>query len=413
MLEDGTTSHVGEGKPLPRMQILLLCFARLMEPIAFFAIFPFIAQMVQRNAHLPDSDIGFYSGVIESLFSVVQVLVLIFWGRLADSIGRKPVIIVTLVGMTAGTMGYTMATTIWQMIFFRCVAGVFSGSNLVLRTAISDHSTQETQAVAFSWFSFAGNLGIFMGPILGGALADPVQQYPAVFGGIAFFEAYPYALVGFALTAVSVVGIVVSCLFLEETLRPEGEEEAGPTSTLPSPGPSVASPAHQRHKPTIRELLQAPGVAVVIWVYTHFLLLAFAFTAILPVVLFTPIEIGGIGFSSFEISIYMALQGASQALWLILVFPFAQHRWGTNGVLRGCALAYPFFFLSFILMNAFLRMGTPDAIAWAWVIGLASAIIGPGVSMAFTGVQLAVNDVSPNPHVLGTLNALAMTTNTH
>ncbi|KAK5989833.1 Efflux pump azaK [Cladobotryum mycophilum] len=401
LLEDGSApakKAAQPSKPLPKMQITLLCFARMMEPIAFFAIFPFIAQMVKRNGNLPDSDVGFYSGLIESMFSVVQVLVLIFWGRLSDSIGRKPVMVGTMVGMAIGTMAYTMATTIWQMILFRCLAGLFSGSTLVIRTMLSDHCTPETQAAAFSWFAFAGNIGIFLGPILGGTLADPVAQYPGVFGGIAFFEKYPYALVGIALTAVSIVGIVVSAVFLEETLQPDDVVSATETA-MPT--------THQN--PSIFELLKAPGVAIVIWVYTHFMLLAFAFTAILPVVLFTPIEIGGVGFSSFQISVYMAIQGASQALWLILAFPFIQRRWGTKSVLIICGTVYPIFFAGFILINSLLRIGSESALAWSWVIGFVVAVIGPGVSMAFTGVQLAVNDVSPNPHVLGTLNAVAMT----
>jgi hypothetical protein len=41
-------------------------------------------------------------------------------------------------------------------------------------------------------------------------------------------------------------------------------------------------------------------------------------------------------------------------------------------------------------------------------LGVVVTIIGPGVSMAFTGVQLAINDSAPDPHVVGTLNALAM-----
>src|SRR6478735_11801603 len=70
--------------PFPITQVLLLCYARLTEPIAFFCIFPFIAQMVKANGRLDDSDVGFYSGIIESLFSITQMVVLLFWGRLAD-----------------------------------------------------------------------------------------------------------------------------------------------------------------------------------------------------------------------------------------------------------------------------------------------------------------------------------------
>lgn len=386
-------------KPLPKLQIFLLCFARTMEPIAFFAIFPFIAQMVKRNGHLADSDVGFYSGLIESLFSVVQIFVFILWGRLADSIGRKPVMIITLSGMILSTMAYTMATTIPQMILFRCLAGVFSGSRLVLRTMLFEHSTPENVAMTYSWFGFANNIGTSLGPIIGGVLADPVGQYPGIFEGIAFFENFPYALVGIFLTAVGVVGILVTFLFLEETLKSDDE-------TLSSVDGSKAA-AHQDL--SVLELLKAPKIAITIWVHTHFMLIAFAVTAIMPVFLFTPIPIGGVGFAPSQISIYMAIQGASQAIWLILAFPILQRRYGNKNILKLCSVAYQFFFVGIVLLSMFLRIGTESARAGAWTVGILVVLLGPGVSMGFTSAQLAINNASPSPHILATLNGLSMT----
>ncbi|KAM5351127.1 hypothetical protein ACJ41O_003850 [Fusarium nematophilum] len=385
-------------KPLPKLQIFLLCYARMTEPIAFFSIFPFIAQMVQRNGNLPDTDVGFYSGLIESLFSATQMVVLIAWGRLADRVGRKPVLVATLVGTAVGPALFGMARSIWQMILFRCLAGVFSGSGLVIRTMISEHSTPETQARAFSWFAFAGNLGIFLGPILGGALADPAHQYPGAFGHVRFFRDYPYALPGFVTAAISATSALTSTLFLKETLKKKRTVDET-THHEVTAGPALST----------WELLRSPGVAIVLWIYSHAMFLAFAFTAILPVVLFTPIHLGGVGFGSFEISMYMAVQGASQAMWLLLAFPVLQHRLGTRGVMKLCGVAYPFFFAGYILLNALLRADTHATTVLFWTIGGVVAVVGPGVSMAFTGVQLAVNDVAPDPHVLGTLNALALT----
>lgn len=395
---DSKASTVAAGKPLPKTQIFLLCYARMMEPIAFFCIFPFIAQMVQDNGNLPESDVGFYSGLIESLFSATQMLVLIFWGRLADRIGRKPVLMYSLVGMVIGLVLFGVARSIWQMIVFRCIAGVFSGSGLIIRTMIAEHSTPDTQALAFSWFAIGGNLGIFVGPLVGGALADPVTQYPSVFGGIQFFEDYPYALTSFVVGAICLTGAITSALFLEETIN-KGD----------APGETSSDNQRDPSRMPMWELIKAPGVGFVLWIYGHVMLLAFAFTAILPVVLYTPINLGGFEFGPKLISLFMASQGAAQALWLILAFPFLQRRLGTRGVMKICGIAYPLDFASFILLSAFRREGSETSRVLFWVFGSITAFIGPGVSMSFTGVQLALNDVAPNHHVLGTLNAIALT----
>lgn len=37
------------------------------------------------------------------------------------------------------------------------------------------------------------NIGVIIGPILGGLLADPAGSYPRLFGNVAFFKKFPYA----------------------------------------------------------------------------------------------------------------------------------------------------------------------------------------------------------------------------
>ncbi|KAM3476037.1 hypothetical protein MY8738_007120 [Beauveria namnaoensis] len=393
-------------KPLPGRQIFLLCYARTMEPIAFFSIFPYIAAMVQRNGHLPPSDVGFYSGLIESLFSLTQTAVLIVWGRLADRLGRKRVLVWSLAGMAVGPALFGLATTLPQMIFFRCLAGVFSGSALIIRTMMFDHCTPRTQARAFSWFAFAGNVGILLGPIIGGALADPAAQYLGLFGGWAFLKRYPYAAPGFAVSAIAVTAVLTSVLFLEETLDYKDAQKTRHQAS----GGGGGGGDNKAERLTIWQLLRTRGIPTVLLVNGSVMIMAFAFTALLPVVLFTPVAIGGLGLSPPQISTYMAVQGLSQAVWLVGVFPRLHRRLGNKKLLMACAVAYPFFFLAYIVLNELLRVDTPAARAWAWaVVGPLAAVVGPGVSMAFTGVQLALNDASPDPHVMGTLNGIALT----
>lgn len=50
----------------------------------------------------------------------------------------------------------------------------------------------------------------------GGALSTPAKQYPGVFGGIWFFEEYPYALPNIIAGVVGLSAAVISSLFLKE-----------------------------------------------------------------------------------------------------------------------------------------------------------------------------------------------------
>ena len=174
--EPQDASHDEESKPMPYRQILLLCYASLAEPVAYFSIFPFINEMIQRNGGLKQENVGFWSGMIESLFSLVQMVLMIFYGRAADRLGRKPVLVFSLSGIALATAMFGMSQHLWQMIACRCLAGTFAGSTVTVRTMLSEITTKETQGRAFSWYMFTKNMGIFVGPLIGRSTSFVAKQ---------------------------------------------------------------------------------------------------------------------------------------------------------------------------------------------------------------------------------------------
>lgn len=156
-----------ENTPLPKAQIFLLCYTRVVEPVAFFSIFPYINSMIEHVGGIPKDEVGFYVGLIESLFSLTQMCVMIFWGKAADRWGRKPVLVSSLIGLFVATTLFGMSQSILQMVLARCFAGVFGGTVITIRAMFSENSTKHNQAKAFGYFAFAGNLGIFVGPLIG------------------------------------------------------------------------------------------------------------------------------------------------------------------------------------------------------------------------------------------------------
>jgi hypothetical protein len=55
-----------DDKPLPMGQILLLCYARFVDPIAYFSIFPFLTRQI-KSSGIAETDVGFYAGLIVGL----------------------------------------------------------------------------------------------------------------------------------------------------------------------------------------------------------------------------------------------------------------------------------------------------------------------------------------------------------
>lgn len=62
-------------KPLDKVQIFLLCYARLVEPVAYFSIFPYISEMIFGMGDMTEADVGFYAGVIVRPFPLHRMQV--------------------------------------------------------------------------------------------------------------------------------------------------------------------------------------------------------------------------------------------------------------------------------------------------------------------------------------------------
>ena len=110
-------------------------------------------------------------------------------------------------------------------------------------------------------------------------------------------------------------------------------------------------------------------------------MIASADNLVIPVFCFTQVSLGGFGFSPIQISGVLAASGVMQTLYALIAFPPLQHRFGTVGILRTSAFAWPFFFLIFPIANLLLRHNLITAF---WVVISMGLIIGSAVSMAFS-----------------------------
>lgn len=143
-------------------------------------------------------------------------------------------------------------------------------------------------------------------------------------------------------------------------------------------------------------------LAIYLWTFS----LAYMYTALTPVFWFEPIKLGGYGFSPSQISYLLAVGGFGQAIWTLVVFPPLHARVGSRGVIRAAAFTWCLMFAIYPAINLALRHGISKSLFWT--IAVVCALMGSGISMSFTSVQLCINDISPGPSSLGTLNGIAL-----
>ncbi|GAA6007457.1 hypothetical protein JCM10207_006348 [Rhodosporidiobolus poonsookiae] len=219
----GEGARAVQSTPLPVKQVFVLCLMRFGEPIAFTLIFPFVARFVEDL--MPDLDkrkVGYYAGLIESLFAFTTFTTVLAWGRLSDRIGRKPVLLIGLIGVTLSIVSFGMATKFWHLVLARCIGGALNGNVAVIKSVLGEITDESNQGRAFSFLPLAWSTGSVIGPLLGGYLSHPATNFPHVplFQHPFFTTDYPYALPCFIGALFPLAGAIIGFFFLDESLPP-------------------------------------------------------------------------------------------------------------------------------------------------------------------------------------------------
>jgi MFS family permease len=104
-----------------------------------------------------------------SAFTAAQLLSAPVWGRFSDRYGRRPAL---LVGLTASCIAYVVfayASSIWLLLLSRIVQGAGGGTVGVIQAYVADSVEPDNRAKALGWLSAATNVGVAIGPAIGGA----------------------------------------------------------------------------------------------------------------------------------------------------------------------------------------------------------------------------------------------------
>ncbi|HIE25251.1 MAG TPA: MFS transporter [Anaerolineales bacterium] len=155
-------------------------------------------------------------GLVMASYSIMQFLFAPFWGSLSDKYGRKPLLILGMVGNGIAMFFGGVASTLWMLVASRALAGMLSSATLPTAMAfIGDTTSEKDRGAGMGKMGAAMGVGMVLGPGIGGWLAETNLSYP-------FYLA----------TALSFVGMLAIYLFLPESLpkekRPQTKIARGP-----------------------------------------------------------------------------------------------------------------------------------------------------------------------------------------
>jgi DHA1 family tetracycline resistance protein-like MFS transporter len=110
-------------------------------------------------------------GLLFASYSIMQLIFSPILGRLSDRYGRRPVLLLSIIGTGIGFLVLGFATTIWMLFLGRILDGITGGNISTAQAYIADITTKENRAKGMGLIGAAFGLGFIFGPAIGGILS--------------------------------------------------------------------------------------------------------------------------------------------------------------------------------------------------------------------------------------------------
>ena len=185
--------------------------------VGFGIIIPFLAYYVESFGAR-----AAVVGLLMSSYSLAQFVFAPVWGRVSDRVGRRPILLVGLLGSVAGYTLFGLAGTLGLLFVGRILMGIFGATIPTAQAAVADVTAPEDRARGMGLIGAAIGLGFILGPALGGVLSNlsSVIRLP-------LFEKNPYALPCLASAVLAACNLVAAAFFLPESLSRERRGTTG------------------------------------------------------------------------------------------------------------------------------------------------------------------------------------------
>ncbi|MGH9966462.1 MAG: MFS transporter [Pyrinomonadaceae bacterium] len=171
-------------KRSPLVVIFTTVFIDLLGFGIVIPVLPFYAEGTRFNA-TPRT-----VGLLFASYSVMQLIFSPLLGRLSDKHGRRPILLISIIGTGIGFLILGFATTLWMLFLGRILDGISGGNISTAQAYIADVTTKEDRAKGMGLLGAAFGLGFIFGPAIGGILSRWGIQVPFLFAaGLCFANA--------------------------------------------------------------------------------------------------------------------------------------------------------------------------------------------------------------------------------
>jgi MFS transporter, DHA1 family, tetracycline resistance protein len=206
----------------PKLALLFIFITVLVDVIGIGIIIPVIPTLIEDLTGEGLSQAAIYGMWLLVAFAGMQFIFAPVLGELSDKYGRRPVLLISLFGLSVDYLIHAFAPSLLWLYVGRLMAGITGASHSVATAYIADISSKEDKAKNFGLIGAAFGLGFIIGPAVGGIFGKIDVRLP-------FFIA----------AGVTFANFIFGYFFLPESLKPENRR--APDYKKMIPGVSLAT----------------------------------------------------------------------------------------------------------------------------------------------------------------------------
>jgi ferrochelatase len=160
-----------------------------------------------------------FGGILGALYSLLQFIAAPMWGAISDKVGRKPVLVISILGLFISYGLWFFAGSFTLLIVGRAIGGFMSGNLSIASAVVADITDQKNRSKGMAVIGIAFALGFIIGPAIGGISAqfNLLSYYPA----LGFVGVNPFSTAALVAGVLAIINLFTVLFLFPETLPKE------------------------------------------------------------------------------------------------------------------------------------------------------------------------------------------------
>ncbi|MBX3020847.1 MAG: MFS transporter [Bdellovibrionales bacterium] len=144
-------------------RLIVIFLTVFIDLVGFGIIIPLNPYLAEKFGASP-----LMVGLLMSVYSLMQFIFSPIWGQISDRVGRRPVILISLLGGAIAHTAFAFADSLTMLLLARAFAGLFGGNISTAMAYIADITDEKNRSKGMGLVGAAFGLGFILGPVLGG-----------------------------------------------------------------------------------------------------------------------------------------------------------------------------------------------------------------------------------------------------